>query len=107
MKSWAHCFRRIQHNGYNYAHRAGDDFGRKLATLVLTWNRWRYQLKGSPGKVRVVREYHTIEERLKACVRYWGDNRRIRGWAQTFENMRSNWRDRGKYLKGRTEYGYA
>jgi hypothetical protein len=105
MDEWGGRLRKIQHHGYNNNYRFQKDFWRKLGNLAKVWNHWGYQLKGMKRKKQRIKEYHTMDERLKVCLKYWRDNRRVKGWAQTFDNIRSNWRDRGRYIKGRKTDG--
>ena len=103
MDEWSKCLRRIQHKAYNQVYRWGSDpWFKKLETFCKDWNQFAYQLKGvKQKKIMPVKKYSAMEERLKYCLKFWNDKRKIPGWTQTLENIRSNWRDRGKYIRGR------
>ena len=106
MDAWNQCLRRIQHLGYNKGYLWGKDrWLKKLGYMAKDWNQFGYQLRGTPPKTKkTVIGHLTMEERLKACVKKWRDGRKIPGWLQTLENRSSNWRDRGKYLRGRKAF---
>lgn len=103
MDQWSKCLRKIQHNAYNKVYRWKNRWFKKLETICKDWNHFAYQLNGvKQKKAMPIKQYSIMDERLKYCLQCWKDKRKIKGWTQTLENMRSNWRDRGKYIRGRS-----
>ena len=103
MDDWGRLLRTIQHAGYNRWYRQKNAWGNKFSTISNTWRKYYYQKEGSrEKKVEFRKECKTMDERLINCFKCWNDNRRRDPWAKAFENMRSNWRDRGKRIYGKT-----
>ena len=102
MDEWTKALRRIQHIGYNRALREKNKWYRRLEAICKSWREIYYHIEGSrQKKPKELKECTTWDECFKRCLKKWNDNRRYDPWTKRLETIRSNWRDRGKRIRGR------
>ena len=101
MDDWGRLLRKIQHNSHKKLYRLLHPWGEKLSRISNTWRKFNYQTEGrEKKKIASQKQYSSIDDRLKDCIKYSLNKRRIRGWEQTLETIRTGWRDRGRRIKG-------
>ncbi len=98
---WIMAFQRIRHNSRNKIYRLVNPWDLKLSRISNTWRKFNHQTDGRGQKKDMPKkQYQSIDERLRDCLKYSLDKRRIKGWKQTLETIRTGWRDRGRRIRG-------
>lgn len=103
MDEWGIRLRKMQGYGYKKLYRLLNPWSRKLTRLSNTWSKFNYQTEGRDDrKVTTTKQYVSMDERLKDCIKYSLNKRRVKGWPQRLSTIQTSWRDRRRRLKGGT-----
>jgi len=103
MDKWGIRLRKMQCYGYKKFYRLLNPWSGKLTRISNTWSKFNYQTEGRDDRKAIItKQYVSMDERLKDCLKYSLNKRRVKGWPQAFATIQTAWRDRRRRLKGGT-----
>lgn len=101
MNEWALSLTRLMDIERSKRSRASTRWDKKLDALVQSWNVWQYQIVGQkPTPFTPPRKYFNWRDRFYFMRARWSYERRMFGWTRKLDNIRKEWADTGKQIKG-------